>query len=477
MNTVTKEEYWSIILNDPTQIGQITTEDTDFNRRINDVNLVLSNTFINSSDENLISKWETSLYIDETEGKTITERKADILYKLCEKNYVPVSIIKRFLLNLIGDENRFVVEFIKDENKLVIHTDRAVNSQVIAVTALLESIHPQNIDVVQYNHNIEVSWRDVTVHVPPTEVNKYDHCTTVSEIAAVNPDYKNDLTSDGGWGYALFNLRSSASLFDGDTSLKRFGLKILPKVTSTNNMFRNSSIEELTLSLPKVTNFSSIHLNNATGFCASATKLARAEITIPLASNQNEAFAGCSALETLILKETISGIIIRICHNCRKLFHFRTDAPEITQASLAFNNCILDKDSALHVLQKLAPYGAENLITLGIHVDHKYDPEVNLALKKADIKYEPTVELPEEVTEGKGWSLTVQWNGTPTSSASTMAMGSLIYAKVGEYELPDGTTERVLYWGHYVTNTEGYETFRSLESAYKYFNLEQPTEI
>ena len=125
MTNVTKEEYWTTILNDPTQIGQITTEDTEFNRRINDVNLVLSNTFINSSDENLISNWETSLYIDEIEGKTITERKADILYTLCEKNYVPVSIIKRFLLNLIGDENRFVVEFIKDENKEQIKTNRS----------------------------------------------------------------------------------------------------------------------------------------------------------------------------------------------------------------------------------------------------------------------------------------------------------------------------------------------------------------
>ena len=110
MTNVTKEEYWTIILNDPTQIGQIITEDAEFNRRINDVNLVLSNTFINSSDENIISRWESSLYIDGIEGKTITERKADILYTLCEKNYVPVSIIKRFLLNLKQDkENNTLV--------------------------------------------------------------------------------------------------------------------------------------------------------------------------------------------------------------------------------------------------------------------------------------------------------------------------------------------------------------------------------
>ena len=101
----------------------------------------------------------------------------------------------------------------------------------------------------------------------------------------------------------------------------------------------------------------------------------------------------------------------------------------------------------------------EHLLTIGIHVDHQIDEEVLGAIANA---------------EAKGWTLTVQWNGTPTSTASTMAMGSLIYAKIGEHELPDGTTERVLDWGHYVTDETGYETFRSLESAYEYFELEMP---
>lgn len=161
MNTVTKEEYWSIILNDPAQIGQITTEDTEFNRRINDVNLVLSNTFINTSDENLISNWETSLYIDGIEGKTLTERKADILYTLCEKNYVPVSIIKRFLLNLIGDENKFVIEFIKDENKLVIHTGFLDDAMLSSVDSWLDRVVPQNVEVERNNYILPVGYKGV----------------------------------------------------------------------------------------------------------------------------------------------------------------------------------------------------------------------------------------------------------------------------------------------------------------------------
>jgi hypothetical protein len=67
----------------------------------------------------------------------------------------------------------------------------------------------------------------------------------------------------------------------------------------------------------------------------------------------------------------------------------------------------------------------------------------------------------------------VQWNGTPTAQASTFAMGSLIYAREEERELPDCTMDRFLDWGHYVTNWEerGYEQFRSVEAAREYYGL------
>lgn len=436
MNTVTKEEYWSIILNDPTQIGQITTEDTEFNRRINDVNLVLSNTFINSSDENLISKWETSLYIDETEGKTITERKAEILYTLCEKNYVPVSIIKRFLLNLIGDENKFVVEFIKDENKLVIHTDRISDDMNEAVTSLLESVQPQDIEVVKYNHNMEISWQDI---------NKYAECITYDDVLAVNPNYMYDVPSDGTWYYPFPKLKNAGKewlkgLFSGyspsyvDSPLRKIEL-YLPECTDADFLlFENKTIKEASLHLPKIT----IVTGLLGGSSITKAKLHLPNVsTIALGTNGNP-LSSLTDLEVYWPKLS----------NHHNNFLHRTK---------------LNKKSAINVLDSLPTWtsGTHNA-TIGIHIDHQQDEEVLAAIANA---------------EAKGWTLTVQWNGTPTSAASTMAMGSLIYAKVGEYELPDGTTEQVLDWGHYVTDETGYETFRSLESAYKYFNLEQPTEF
>ena len=48
-----------------------------------------------------------------------------------------------------------------------------------------------------------------------------------------------------------------------------------------------------------------------------------------------------------------------------------------------------------------------------------------------------------------------------------------IYARVSEMERPDGTTESVLEWGHYVTKPEDYQKFSSLEEAREYFGISE----
>ncbi|MBR5185596.1 MAG: hypothetical protein IKW19_04790 [Akkermansia sp.] len=98
--------------------------------------------------------------------------------------------------------------------------------------------------------------------------------------------------------------------------------------------------------------------------------------------------------------------------------------------------------------------GASHLLTIGIHVDHKADDEVLEAIANA---------------EARGWTLTVQWNGTPTAqTAATYGLRKPpIYARVSEKE----NGERYLDWGHYVTDPSGYEQFRSVEAAREYFGL------
>ena len=62
MNIVLKEEYWTTILNDLSQFGQISTEDPKFNEIAEYVWRVLQNTLILTEDEKQIKHWEENGY-------------------------------------------------------------------------------------------------------------------------------------------------------------------------------------------------------------------------------------------------------------------------------------------------------------------------------------------------------------------------------------------------------------------------------
>jgi hypothetical protein len=153
--------------------------------------------------------------------------------------------------------------------------------------------------------------------------------------------------------------------------------------------------------------------------------------------------------------------------NNPKLTSFNSTLPSLSVGWGIFYGAQLDKESALRVLLSIPNSPADEnkytgALNIGIHVDHKTDDEVLAAIANA---------------ESKGWTLTVQWNGTPTAQAAVTygLRRPTIYARVSEHELPDGSTERYLDWGHYVTEPSGYEEFRSVEEAEEYFNI-KPTE-
>jgi hypothetical protein len=99
--------------------------------------------------------------------------------------------------------------------------------------------------------------------------------------------------------------------------------------------------------------------------------------------------------------------------------------PKLSDATNMFNGCILDKPSIIKLSNALPDWTGDTKahnITIGCHIDHKYDPEVNVALKKLQSSYTTPIEelggsLCETVTTDKGWTITVQWNGTATENA------------------------------------------------------------
>jgi len=300
---------------------------------------------------------------------------------------------------LLG-ETKFELYFENDTKKLIIHTDRISDDMVTNLENLLSEVLPQTIETEKYNHNIEVSWRDI---------DKYAECVTQNDMIAVNPNYLNDVTSDGEWVYPLHKIKNAHSLFLNNNSIVTLYL-YMNECTNAQSM-----IEEW---------WGNKNLKRVYGYCPKLTN----------ALGMFQYRAG--------------------------LFDVDLKVSALESASWMFSQCILNKESVIRFVDSIPSYTSGNHpLTIGIHIDHKNDEEVLAAITNA---------------EAKGWTLTVQWNGTPTSATSTFNMGMLIYAKVGELEHPDGTTEQYLDWGHYVTNWEerGYEQFRSLESAYEYFGLE-----
>ena len=120
MSIVSKEEYWTTILNDYSQFDQITTEDTEFNSIANDVWNVLENSFIKIDDEESIIKWEEMTGLS-SGGLTIFQRKVNILYTLTIKNYLPISLFIQAMNRLVGEGN-YIITFNEDTRKYEVET-------------------------------------------------------------------------------------------------------------------------------------------------------------------------------------------------------------------------------------------------------------------------------------------------------------------------------------------------------------------
>ena len=259
--------------------------------------------------------------------------------------------------------------------------------------------------------------------------NKYAECTTVAEMAAVNADYKNDLTPAGEWLYPLPKLKATDNkLFAKVRVFKSY----MPSCLQAWTIFEANVIEYFECDMPAMNNTGYMFYNNQ------KFRYAKADLSSVGSTNYMFYLAG-NLVDCYV-----------------KLSKLRDD-------NTLWNGCQLNKASVLYSVPTLPTWtdGGTHRFTIGIHADHEGDADIEAAIAEA---------------EAKGWAVTVQWNGTATAqAASTFGLRRKpIYAKLGEMVLPDGTQKTILVWGHYVTNWEarGYQEFTSVEEAKEYFNVE-----
>jgi hypothetical protein len=347
-------------------------------------------------------------------------------------------MLKDGLERLLGSSDAFIVD--TDGRKIIVHTDRLADEQLGAVEDMLGRFVPQFIEVVRYNHHIEIS---------PKDINKYANCVNAAALAAVNPNYQNDLTSDGTWAYPC-NLTSYWNHFVYNTTVQHAYI-YAPNGVDINGLFDNSQIKSARIYAPV--------LKKSTRMFTYCRKLEKVTGSMPELEEVNF-FLSDTLMEEWSITTTKLKKGTEFLYRCQKLKRVLVEFPNLVNAPGFCHLAQLDKASSLRILNSIPAWTdeAEHLITLGIHVDHKTDEEVLAAIANA---------------ENKGWSLTVQWNGTPTAQASvTYGLRTPpIYAKVSEMERTDGTTKRYLDWGHYVTDPSGYEEFRSEDAAREYYGL------
>ena len=366
------------------------------------------------------------------------------------------------LNKLVGAGNYEVDSY---DGKLVVHTDRLSDEKLQTVRDLIERVVPMNLVVEQYNHHIEISWRDI---------NKYAACKSVADMKAVNADYKNDLTEDGEWIYPLSTMRYGNYLFLGKTNLKRFNIT-MPNLEEGQSLFKVSGLEYLDITLPKcklvnqwLDGCSRLKKVRAVlPVCTKAVSICygvpveEVYLDVPNVKTMSYGFSG-SKIQKIKTSHDSLPIVGNDDGFTNGLFtEWPWKLPCLERGKYLFSNCKLNKDSALRILNSIPSYadGSTRFLTIGIHVDHKTDEEVIAAIANA---------------EAKGWTLTVQWNGTPTSGISTLDLEE-IYAKVTESEYGEYTDENgtrcSLDWGHYVSDTTGYKLFFSIYEAEQYFKL------
>lgn len=434
------EEYWPLIVKNTVEFGQIAAaENPEFNRLAKCIYQVLQESFVHDATEYGVKRWETILGINPASGATLDDRKATILTYLSVKVPYTWRVLKQMLVPILGGEDKFVMEYLNDEAKLVLHTDRLNDAMLATVTALLERVLPMNIEVERYNHHIEVSWRDI---------NKYAECVDAKAVYEADPEVNQwtGTSKEGGRGYQFFDACSDGAVPFSFDSLKNIGTM---SGGYAHNMFdylvMQRGVKKLHLKLPIITEWVGI------------SGLEEIDLDAP---NLTLFYENYSKSLKKLKVNSLKIINLNYAASNSPIESIEGEFPVLQSGKISVNNGILDKASVLRICNTVPTWttGTHEL-WLGIHVDHQQDVEVLAAIANA---------------ENKGWIMTVQWNGTPTSGISLMDLEE-IWCKVTESEYGDYTDEtgkRVsLDWGHYVTDTSEYKLFYSLVEAEQYFKL------
>ena len=352
-------------------------------------------------------------------------------------------------------------------------------------------------------------------------VYKYAHAKTTSDMArAAGGSYLNDGDSQKKWHYVLPQLTKLTNAFNTVTYSETIDLD-LPEVTEAYGVTSNSSLnclKLLKLNMPKCTNTGAfaykmknnlkterkIELN-----LPSTTRLDNAfnetvfygdsyiKISAPKCTNFNNMFLYADITANCPDFWKNSDICMNSCTTATNAFSVTagirlneltytvdengdhafasglpavgrkyTTFPKLQNGTSLFDGarCELTNSYAKAVLDDLPSYERKSdgsgggALTLRIHKDYKYDPELQTKLKIADGNYTILTEPTEEITKDKGFNVEVKYTDTLTNKCIAPPMADVEFSEI---ILPEGYTEL-----EYIQSYGDYYSARWIDTEY-----------
>jgi hypothetical protein len=199
----------------------------------------------------------------------------------------------------------------------------------------------------------------------------------------------------------------------------------------------------------------------------------------------DEMFGECSKISSFSsdLSSLTSGNYMFV--NCSNLTSFTSNLKSLTSGTYMFGGCKLDASSIKNIIDTINTVETGG-ITFGMGCNNN-NTDANLFAQ--EVGYSDMTSLLAAL-QNKGWTVTVQYNGRPSSNYSLRQPESLpVYAKLVEVVLPvndneeeispiyeytsqDGSKFYNLDWFHETTgSTDTYTQFSSLNEAISHFNI------
>lgn len=272
---------------------------------------------------------------------------------------------------------------------------------------------------------------------------------------------------------SLKSLTNGRLMFQGCSNLKSFHYDLKSLIDGYQMFYDCSNLTTFNSNLSSLTNGSNMFYG-----CSNLLKFTNNLKSLVTGTNM---FFGCTNLSSFNSDLSSLTSANKMFWSCSNLTSFGSNLKSLTDGTLMFAKCKLDVPSVKNIIDTINTVETGTL-QIGMGCDYN---QTDINLFAQEVGYTDMNTLLETL-QSKGWTVSAQYNGRPSSTFSLRKPESLpVFVKLieviptvedpfYEYTSADETKFFNLDWFHETTgSTDGYTQFNSLEEAISTFNIKQ----